>query len=128
MSDKTLTVGWEGGDGAACVCLLVVPARAVAEPGYIKGMHASGASDKHELQALAQTAYYQYQDDELEFESVASPIVINASGILEQVDAGLVLYRDQSGSIRAVVHGSLSLRKLLESAHRFCTRWVRLDI
>ncbi len=128
MSNKPLRLVWDGGVGTDCVCLLIVPERAIHEPGYIKGLHASGATNKHEFQALAQTAYYQYQDDELEFFTVSEPIEITGPGGSQRLDAGLVLYRDAGGAIRGIVHESVSLKKLLESAHRFCTRWVRLDI
>lgn len=128
MSDEPLRLNWNDSAGADCVCLLIVPEKAIDEPGYIKGLHCTGSTDKHEFHALAQTAYYQYQDDELEFVSVSQPIAINAYSGNEQLEAGLVLFRDQKGSIKAVVHESVSLKKLLESANRFCTRWVRLDI
>lgn len=127
MSGETLRLSWDDGE-ADCVCLLIVPEKAVEEPGYIKGFHASGATNKHELQALAQTAYYQFQDEELEFFTASEPITIASTAVDESLEAGLVLFRDQDGSIRAAVHETVSLKKLLESANRFCTRWVRLDI
>ena len=128
MSEAVLHVGWGDGPGVDCVCLLVIPGNAVDEPGYIKGLHESGATSKHEFHALAQTAYYQYQDDELDFLSVSQAIEITASSGEGRLEAGLVLYRDHAGAISAVVHDTVSLKKLLESANRFCTRWVRLDI
>jgi len=128
MSGQTLRLGWDDGSGADCVCLLIIPENAVEEPGYIKGLHESGATSKHEFHALAQTAYYQYQDDELDFLPVSRPIEITASSGGERLESGLVLFRDRKGAIRAIVHETLNLKKLLESANRFCTRWVRLDI
>ncbi|MCG6930820.1 MAG: hypothetical protein LJE64_09720 [Desulfofustis sp.] len=128
MSAKPLRLISDGGVGTDCVCLLIVPQRAIHEPGYIRGLHASGVTNKHEFQALAQTAYYQYQDGELECFPVSEPIEIIGPGGSERLDAGLVLYRDTDGAIRGIVHESVSLKRLLESAHRFCTRWVRLDI
>ena len=97
MSNKPLRLVWDGSVGTDCVCLLIVPERAIHEPGYIQGLHASGATNKHEFQALAQTAYYQYQDDELEFFPVSKPIEITGPGGSERLEAGLVLYRDADG-------------------------------
>lgn len=114
---------------AHCLCLLIIPARAVDEPGYIKPLHSSGpAASKHELHALAQTAYYQFQDDELQLELTGEPILVEAGAETESLEEGMVVLRDQSGAIRAVVNGDVSARRLLETANRFCTRWVRLDI
>lgn len=131
MSSEPLHLSWDDRVMADCVCLLIVPEKAIEEPGYIKGLHCSGATNKHEFQALAQTAYYQHQDGELEFVTTCQPITVYGSSENEQnnlLEAGLVIFRDQNGSIKAVVHESVSLKKLLESANRFCTRWVRLDI
>ena len=111
-----------------CDCALIVPEIAVAEPGYIKGLSArGGGNEKHEFHALAQTAYYQFQDAELEIDTMRMPAVISLAGSVTELPAGLLVYRD-GGAIRAAVHEGLSAKKLLEAAHRFCTRWVRLDI
>jgi hypothetical protein len=128
MSGEPLHLTWGDGNQTDCICLLIIPEKAIDEPGYIKGLHCSGATNKHELHALAQTAYFQYQDDELEFVSISQPIVISSPSENEQLEAGLVLLRDRDGTIKAVVHEFVSMKKLLESANRFCTRWVRLDI
>jgi hypothetical protein len=128
MSDELIQLRW-GEDGAAqCVCLLIVPDKAIDEPGYILGIHHSGSTNKHELQALAQTAYYQFQDDELELEQAAGPILVKHQGEDQVLDQGMVLLRDSGGTIKALVNSTAPLRKLLEIANRFCTRWVRLDI
>lgn len=128
MSNEPLKLIWNDDGGPDCVCVLIIPERAIDEPGYIKGVHCSGVTNKHEFHALAQTAYYQHQDEELEFATVSRPIVIDGLSGREQLDSGVVLFRDMQGAIKAVVHESVSLKKLLESANRYCTRWVRLDI
>lgn len=128
MSSEPIKLSW-GRDGAAfCVCLLIVPDRAIDEPGYIKGFHRSGSTNKHELQALAQTAYYQFQDDELELEQTVGPILVNHQAENQVLEQGIILLRDSGGTIKALVNSGAPLRKLLETANRFCTRWVRLDI
>ena len=123
MSDELITLSWGQNSAARCVCLLIVPEKAIAEPGYIKGIHRSGATNKHELQALAQTAYYQFQDDELELEQTAGPVLVKHRAEAQVLEQGMVLLRDSGGTIKALVN-----RKLLETTNRFCTRWVRLDI
>ena len=61
-------------------------------------------------------------------ELTRSPLEIECDDVHELVESGMVIYRVGQGSIRAVAHQELNLRKLLEAANRFCTRWVRLDI
>jgi len=128
MSASSIQLKWGEGSTAHCICVLIVPGKALEEAGYIRAVHRSGSSNKHELHALAQTAYYQFQDDELELDRTAAPILIDIGGETESLEEAMVLMRIDSGEIRAVLSGDLSARKLLESANRFCTRWVRLDI
>lgn len=128
MSGKVIELSWDQNNRSECLCVLIIPAKAVDEPGYIKGMHYTGNSDKHEFRALAQTGYYQFQDDELEVEITGGPITVTHLNESEQLAEGMVLYRAVGGAIRAIAHGSALPAKLLETANRYCTRWVRLDI
>lgn len=128
MSGKVIELNWDQGSSNECLCVLIIPARAVDEPGYIKGLHYSGNIDKHEFRALAQTSYYQFQDGELEVETAGEPISIRHRDEGEQLAEGLVLYRAVGGAIGAIAHESVRPAKLLETANRYCTRWVRLDI
>lgn len=112
-----------------CSCVIIVPEKALEEPGYIKGLTVNkGAHDKHEFQALAQMAYFQHQDDELELMEMQAPCSVLESAEKQEMTDGMVIYRLQDGSIGAAVSQGLNTRKLLEAANRFCTRWVRLDI
>lgn len=112
-----------------CSSVLVIPDKAVQEPGYIKGLSSSaGGSAKHEFHALAQMAYFQYQDDELEIVVTDSPCQISDGQETEVLHSGMVIVRDSNGMIHAVAHRDINQKKLLESANRYCTRWVRLDI
>jgi hypothetical protein len=128
MSAAAISLSYEDVVCGDCLCALIVPAQALDEPGYIKGVSAAGSSSKHEFHALAQTAYYQFQDDELKVELTSAPLEVAGGDLHEVLKSGMVIYRDGQGSIRAVAHQELNLRKLLEAANRFCTRWVRLDI
>jgi hypothetical protein len=113
-----------------CVAVLLVPEIAVQEPGYITALSSSGAvASKHEFQALAQTAYYQYQDDEIGITLLEGPCRISAGDSDEMFERGLLIYRSSSGTIHIAAHrDAVDSKKLLEAANRYCTRWVRLDI
>ena len=112
-----------------CESLILVPLRALEEAGYIKTFTVKDSSHaKHEFHAMAQMAYFQYQDDELEMIETGSPVTICCRGEEIVVDEGMFLYRDTAGEFHAVVLGSPNRKKLLEAAYRYCTRWIRLDI
>ena len=128
MVSEPLRLSWGPDVSAECDCLLIIPERAVDEPGYIKAMHPSGTTNKHEFHALAQTGYYQFQDDELDYCKTAGLMEVVRGAEKESPEDGMILFRDTGGSIRAVAHQSARIKKLLETANRYCTRWVRLDI
>ena len=128
MESKSLHLSWTPDGSTDCDCLLIIPQRAVEEHGYIKAMHHSATGNKHEFQALAQTGYYQYQDDELDCCEAAGSIEVVRGTEQESLEDGMVLFREAGGTIRAVMHRSAPAKKLLEAANRWCTRWVRLDI
>lgn len=129
MEEQTIriTVGdsvlWQG------VTAIVVPEIALEEPGYILTMSAVASGHaKHEFFALAQMAYYQFQDDELVVHRVAQPIRIEQNGQRELVEAGMVILRQENGELQVCGHEHLNAKKMLEATNRYCTRWVRLDI
>ncbi len=128
MDSESLRLSWIPDGTADCDCLLIIPEKAVDEPGYIKAMHPSGTINKHEFHALAQTGYYQFQDDELDYCETAGQMKVVRRAEIEALEDGMILYRDTGGSIKAVIHQAARTKKLLEAANRFCTRWVRLDI
>lgn len=114
---------------AECKCVIVIPEKAVEEAGYIQLL--SGEQDggsKHEFHALSQMAFYQYQDDELPVEYCQQPIGYSSSDIDENIHSGVLLYRSSEDTIHIIAHDGVNVKKLLEAAFRFCTRWVRLDI
>ncbi|TKB25733.1 hypothetical protein FCL47_11530 [Desulfopila sp. IMCC35006] len=112
-----------------CESVILVPEMALQEAGFIKTFTAKdSASAKHEYHALAQMAYFQYQDDELEIIEAGSPLTITCGEESTSIDDGMVLYRTGDGSFHVLAHGSQNRKKLLEAAYRYCTRWVRLDI
>jgi hypothetical protein len=112
-----------------CSSVIIVPERAVDEAGYIKTLTATAqAHSKHEFHALAQMACFQFQDGELEIATVNGSVIIEWKKEREELHAGLVIYLDFKNNFHVFAHPGQNYKKLLETAHRFCTRWIRLDI
>ena len=128
MSD-TILIESATGKIIDCESIILIPEMALQEAGFIKTftIRESGSA-KHEYHALAQMAYFQYQDDELEIIEINDPLTITCGTESSRIDGGMVLYRAVNGSFHVLVHGSPNRKKLLETAYRYCTRWVRLDI
>jgi len=129
VDTDTITLESAGRTITDCASLIIVPEIAIAEPGYIKTLTVKAAAHaKHEFQAMAQMAYFQFQDGELEIIPLKEPLGVTYRGETEYLAAGMALYRDLAGEFHALIHDGQNKKKLLEAAHRFCTRWVRLDI
>lgn len=124
-----ITILMENKEITACESVIVIPEKAVSEPGYIV-VHTTkdSAHAKHEYHAMAQMAYFQFQDDELEIEEIDAPVKINYRDDIIDLEAGLLLYRLDNGQFFATIHKNQNKKKLLEAGYRYCTRWVRLDI
>ncbi|MBM9530377.1 hypothetical protein JWG42_09465 [Desulfoprunum benzoelyticum] len=106
-----------------------MPKIAIAEPGYIRTMTVKeSAHVKHEFHTMAQMAYFQFQDGELEITPLDGSLRVSGRGDAEELVAGLALYRDTEGRFYALMHDGQDGKKLIEAAYRFCTRWIRLDI
>ena len=109
--------------------VIVVPEIAIKEPGYIQVFTIKdNAHAKHEYHAMAQMAYFQYQDEELDMQDIVTPLAVIAGEEQIYVDAGLILSREINGDFLVFIHESQNKKKLLEATYRYCTRWVRLDI
>lgn len=112
-----------------CQTAIVVPENAVSEAGYIKTYTCTESGHaKHEFHALAQMAYFRFQDGEIDVVQCDAPLRINDGREDAVLQAGLILYRDQSGELHLLATAHQNNKKLLEAAYRYCTRWVRLDI
>jgi len=112
-----------------CSSAIIIPEKAIDEAGYIKTLTANAlAHSKHEFHALAQMAYYQFQDGELEVADVNGIVTVERGDELVNLTAGMIIFRDFTGDFHVLAHSGQNKKKLLETAHRFCTRWVRLDI
>ncbi len=112
-----------------CVSIIIVPENALKEAGYIKMVTVKDAANaKHEYHAMAQMAYYQFQDEELELQEVEFPLIITCGEEKSELDDGMVIGRDQEGEFHVLSHAGQDMKKILEATYRYCTRWVRLDI
>jgi len=112
-----------------CETVIVVPEIAIKEPGYMQVFTTKdNAHAKHEYHAMAQMAYFQYQDDELELKEVSGTITVATNDESVTVDGGMILSREPGGTFLAFIHPLQNKKKLLEACYRYCTRWVRLDI
>ena len=73
-------------------------------------------------------ALFQFQEGELGVEAACSPLTFRWKDELVSMSAGVVLCLDSQGDLHLVGNSAQNVSKLLQIAHRFCTRWVRLDI
>lgn len=129
MTHDRIFIRIDDDQGIACTNAIIVTDLALAEAGAIKSLTIhSTAHAKHEFHALAQTALALFEDDELEIDTLSGPFSVEWKRDTHTVAAGVVLLRDARGRIRLVGNSVHGTRKMLQAAHRFCTRWVRLDI
>ena len=127
--NQMLELFFENEQVLRCESVIIIPEKAVVEPGYIQVFTAGEkAHAKHEYHAIAQVAYYQYQDDELEVMETSGGWHLQTNNGSIELENTLILCRDEVGSIKAVVHRGLNKKRLLEAGYRYCARWVRLDI
>ena len=114
---------------ADCVSIIIVPGIAIKEAGYIKMLTVKDAAQaKHEYHTMAQMAYFQFQDEELEIQEIDSVITITCGEENMELSDGMIICRDQTGDFHVFIHVMQNRKKILEAAYRYCTRWVRLDI
>ena len=129
MKDDSITIRFEDDTVTECSSAIVIPERAMIEAGYIKTLTTnSTAHAKHEFHAIAQIALTRFQDRELKVEAVYGPLTIQWKSEIETITAGVVIILDTQGNLHLIGNSGQNVNKLLQLAHRFCTRWVRLDI
>jgi hypothetical protein len=86
------------------------------------------AHSKHEFHAMAQIALTRFEDGELDIEAVHGPLTVEWKNELEIITAGVVVFLDPERNLHLIAHPGQDPKKLLQAAHRFFTRWIRLDI
>ena len=124
-----IRIDGDGGNVVVCTAILVVPEKALSEAGYIRALTAGpAAQSKHEFHTMAQTALMQFEDGELPPLSVNGTIEVTGADGNVEFDTGLLVARLPAGNIVLFINTDQSAHKLLKAAHRFCTRWIRLDL
>ena len=129
MKEDSIAIRFEDGTVTECSSAIIIPERAMIEAGYIRTLTTnSTAHSKHEFHAIAQMALFQFQEGELEFETFQGPLTIQWKNEIETVTAGVVVLLGSQGDLHLIGNSGQNVNKLLQLAHRFCTRWIRLDI
>ena len=129
IKDYSINIRFEDDMVTECSSAIIIPERVMIEAGYIKPLTTnSTAHSKHEFHAIAQIALSRFQDGELEIEAVNGPLTIQWKDEIETMTAGVLVFLDSQGNLRLIDNSSQNVNKLLQLAHRFCTRSVRLDI
>ncbi len=112
-----------------CRAVIVIPERALADATYIRTFStASPVRSKHEFYTLAQIALIEFDDDEIKPQPVAGKISVAAGDEIFDLEAGMIICRLESEEFSIYMNSDQSVRKFIETANRYCTRWVRLDI
>lgn len=111
--------------------VIVVPDRALDEPGFIKTYSTtSGQMSKHDLHQLSQIALFDFEDGNLIPENLSGQdsLAVDFQNSITRIPDGIVLARLESGAPALLVCEGAEVMRLLKLAHRFCTRWIRLDV
>jgi len=112
-----------------CSSAIIIPERAITEAGYIRTMTTNAAPhSKHEFHAMAQIALSRFEDRELGIQTIHGPLTVEWKNEVETITAGLVVVLDLQGNLHLIAYSDQDAKKLLQAAHRFFTRWIRLDI
>jgi hypothetical protein len=129
LKKDAIIIRFEDDTVTECSSAIIIPERAIIKAAYIRTMTTNAnAHSKHEFHAMAQIVFSQFQDGELDIEAVHGPLTVEWKNEVETIIAGLVVFLDSQGNFHLIAHSGQNAKKLLEVAHRFFTRWVRLDI
>lgn len=129
MKEDSITIRFEDDTATECSSAIIIPERAMIEAGHIRTLTTkSTAHSKHEFHAIAQIALSRFQDGDLEIETVDGPFTIQWKNGIVTITAGVLVLLDSQGNLHLIDNSGQNVKKLLQLAHRFCTRWIRLDI
>ena len=128
MTEKFFSIQYESTRIDDCQYAILVPQQALNGARIVLIGGETDSQSKHGLHALSQIAYYQFQDSELEPVRMQGNCTVTGDTIYETMENGLIVVRQITGIISILIHQELKAKPLLEAAHRYCTRWVRLDI
>lgn len=129
MKEQSIIIRSADNTEIVCRCAVIVPDSALVEAGQIRTMTTdSAAHSKHQFHTMTQIALFQFQEGELEVGAFCGPLTVHWNDETVTMAAGVVLYLNSQGELHLVGNPAQNVSKLLQFAHRFCTRWVRLDI
>jgi len=129
MKNDSIIIRFEDDTVTEGTSVIIIPEKAMNEAGYITTLTTkSKAHSKHEFHAIAHIALSRYQDGELEVEAVHGSFTIECKDEIETITAGVLVLLDSQGNLHLIDNSGQNVHKLLQLAHRFCTRWIRLDI
>jgi len=112
-----------------CKSVIVIPEIALADAAYIRSFTTvSSVHSKHEFHTLAQIALIEFDDDEIEPQKIVGKISLTAGEEIFDLESGMIICRLVSEEFSIYMNTDQSPRKYLETANRYCTRWVRLDV
>ena len=112
-----------------CSAAIAVPEIALSEGGHIRTFSATaGSQAKHLFYALSQMMLMEFEDGELQPRRFQSDLTVTDGTDVVRVDDGIVVARHLGGQLEAMSNTARPLRKFIEVANRFCTRWIRLDL
>ena len=118
-------------DKLVCECsdAIAVPEIAISAPNHIRAFSATAGSQvKHGIYALSQMMLVEFEDGELQPRRFQFDITVAFRASLVRVDDGIVVARNLDGRLEVLSNAAKPLRRFIEVTHRFCTRWIRLDI
>src|SRR3989339_391424 len=101
-----------------------VPADAEDEPGrMILRCSATPTQRKHVLYALTMAAYVRVEDKEMDVIEVVEPLRLISEEGKTEIVRGLVVWLDPRGGTKLAAHAGVDVRRLINAAYRYCTRW-----
>lgn len=112
-----------------CKSVIVIPAKALDDATYIRSFTTiSPVHSKHEFHTLAQIALIEFDDGEIKPQKIVGKIGLTAGEEIFCLESGMIICRLESEEFSIYMNTDESPRKYFETANRYCTRWVRLDI
>ncbi len=117
------------GENINCKSVIVIPEMALTDATYIRSFTTvSPVHSKHEFHTLAQIALIEFDDGEIEPQKIVGKISLVAGEEIYDLESGMIICRLASEAFSIYINTDQAPRKYLETANRYCTRWVRLDI
>lgn len=129
MDTESIDIAFSEIEKHKCKSLIIVPDKALESGANISCYTVeNGEQAKHHFHSISQMALFLFDDGDLEIEKSENSFVISYMGSTTTLTYGMAVYLDQEEKIKVFSNSLKSSRKLLQACHRYCTRWVRLDI